>query len=165
MTRSGESLPVQRSSGRESHGPFSMMRRFGEEMDRLFESFWGLGRRQWPDWSESFGQVTRWPQVEVTREGNKFVVKADIPGLEKEDVKVELRDDELCISGERREESERAEGGYYRSERSYGSFCRVVALPQGAKPETASASFENGVLRVEMEAPSEAARGRRIEVR
>ena len=68
-----------------------------------------------------------------------------------EDVNVEIRDNALCISGDRRSEHESNEGGVYRSERSYGSFSRTIPLPEGAKPETAIATFENGVLKVELE--------------
>jgi HSP20 family protein len=102
-----------------------------------------------------------------SQENDRLVVQADVPGLKEEDINVEVQDGTLRLSGERRSEAERSERGYYHSERSYGSFVRVIPLPQGAKPETASASFENGVLRIEMEAPNGAgqARGRRIEVR
>jgi len=140
------------------------MRRLSEDMDQLFGGVFGLAPSAWQEWPSLAG-TTGWPQIEVSQEGKKLVVQADVPGLKKEDVKVEVRDGELCISGERRTESERKEGGYYRSERSYGSFCRVVPLPQGAKPDTTSANFKDGVLRVEMEAPeTEANRGRRIEI-
>jgi HSP20 family protein len=152
--------------------PYSLMRRFGEDMDRLFEDFFGpslFAWRDWPTrlgWPSSGGQATYWPQIEVHHEGNKLIVQADMPGLKKDDVTVEVRDDELCVSGERRSETEKTEGRYYRSERSYGSFCRTIPLPQGAKPDTASATFENGVLRIEMEAPGGAeGQTRRIEVR
>lgn len=151
-------------------GPFSVMRRFSEEMDRLFDDFFGstlfggLDRpfRLSPFW----GETTPWPEIDVHREGNKLVVEADVPGLKKDDITVEVIGDELCISGERRSESERRGVGYYRSERSYGSFCRTIPLPEGVKPDTASATFENGVLRIEMEAPqAEQEQVRRIEVR
>jgi HSP20 family protein len=86
--------------------------------------------------------------------------------LKKADVNVEVRGNDICISGERKSESEQREGQYYRSERSYGSFFRSVPLPEGAKPDTASATFENGVLKIEMEAGEDGgAQPRRIEVR
>jgi len=75
--------------------------------------------------------------------------------MQKDDVRVDVLDQELSISGERHAESERREGGFYRSERSYGSFRRSVALPEGAKPDTASARFENGVLEIEMPQPQQ----------
>jgi HSP20 family protein len=146
------------------------LRRFNEDMDRLFDNFFSPSPLR-GDWLESAGRsslgtMNFWPEIEVHQAGDKLVVKADVPGLKREDINVELRDNELCISGERRSESEQSEGRYYRTERTYGSFCRVVPLPEGAKPETASASFENGVLKVEIEAPgSEQSGGRRIEVR
>lgn len=179
------SAPEQRSQGQQSierrpepralarsgdpSGPFSLMRRFSEDMDRLFEGFFTSSpfRGNWPQRAEwpSLVPSSLWPQIEVHQAGEKLVVQADVPGLKRDDVHVEVRDNELCISGERRNESERSEGGHYRTERSYGSFCRVIPLPEGAKGETASASFENGVLRVEIEAPAQQSRGRRIEVR
>jgi HSP20 family protein len=77
-----------------------------------------------------------------------------------------LRADELCISGERKAESERSDRGYHCSERSYGSFTRTIALPDNAKPETTSARFDKGVLEVEVELePSRKPQGRVIEVR
>jgi HSP20 family protein len=147
-------------------GPFSLMRRFNEDMDRLFSGFFGSSPFQ-SDWLERADQnaLGGWPQIEVHHAGDKLIVQADIPGLKREDVSVDVHDNELRISGERRSQTERNEGRYYRTERSYGSFSRVVPLPEGAKTETASASFENGVLRVEIEAPATPARGRRIEVR
>ena len=79
---------------------------------------------------------------------------------------MEVRGNELSISGQRRSQAEQREGRYYRAERSYGNFCRNLRLPDGAKPDTASASFENGVLEIEMEAPGgEQGQSRRIEVR
>lgn len=152
-----------------STSPFSLMRRFSDDVDRLFGNFFGpssLWQEEWPSWSNDFAAMSSWPNIDVQHAGDKLLIQADVPGLKKEDVSVEVRDHEFCISGERRSESERNEGRFYRTERSYGSFCRTVPLPEGAKPDTASATFENGVLKIEMEAPGGAqAQGRRIEVR
>jgi HSP20 family protein len=141
------------------------MRRLSEDMDRVFQNFLGRDLAIGGNWPETFASSTAWPELEVFQKDNKLVVQADVPGIKKEDVKVEVKDGELCISGERRSESEREEGGVYRSERSYGSFRRIVPLPEGAKPDTATASFENGVLRVEVEAPAETSQRRRVEVK
>jgi HSP20 family protein len=162
--------PTQGQRGGYGPGPFSMMRRLSDDMDRLFGDFLGPRLFDWGERGEglgwSKGQSSVWPEIDVHQEGEKLIVQADIPGLKKEDVSVEVRDDELCISGERRNEKQENLGGYLRSERTYGSFCRTVPLPEGAKPDTATATFEQGVLRVEIEAPgSEQSRGRRIEVR
>ncbi len=155
-----------------SSSPLSAMRRLSDEMDRIFDDFFtrsfgelpfaGLDRQQ--SSSGTLG-MSFWPELELSQREGKLVIQADLPGLRREDVKVELKDDELSISGERRSAREHEEGGFYRSERSYGSFRRTVPLPEGAKADTASATFENGVLRVEIEAPAENAQGRRIEVR
>lgn len=150
-------------------GPFSVMRRFSEDMDRILEGFFGpspfgSGRSEWLSWPGT-SDSTAWPAIEIHHSGDKLVIQADVPGLKKEDVNVEVRDRELCISGERRSKSEHQEGRFYRSERSYGSFFRSVPLPEGAKVDTASATFEDGVLRIEIEAPGKQSQGRRIQVR
>jgi HSP20 family protein len=163
MERSGQTSP-ERTWPRRAEGPFSLMRRFSEDMDRLFDTFLGGSAAVASPWTESMLTATGWPAIEVAQEGNKLVVQADVPGLKKEDVKVEVKDNALCISGERQAATERNEGGYYRSERSYGSFCRTVPLPSGAKLDSASATFENGVLRVEIDAPPET-QPRKIDVR
>jgi HSP20 family protein len=148
----------------ERMGPFSLMRRISEDMDRMFDNFLGMS-----PWESNrpfgFGELTRWPQLEVYRRDNKLIIRADVPGLQKEDVQVEVRDDEICISGERRHETKQQEGDYYRTERSYGSFCRTVPLPEGAQVDTASAQFKNGVLEIEIEIPEQQSKGRKIEVR
>jgi HSP20 family protein len=163
--KQGSSQPPRRV-GRGTD-PFSLVRRLSQDMDRLFGDFLGSNLFRPGEllgWSrdEDF-----WPDIEIHQEGSKLVIEADVPGLKKDDVAVEVRGNELVLSGERRNEVERREGGYYRSERSYGRFYRTIPLPEGAKPETASATFENGVLRIELEAPGEEERGqsRRIEVR
>ena len=93
------------------------------------------------------------------------MVRADLPGLSRDDVKVDVTDDAITIQGERRREHEDERGGVYRSERSYGSFQRVIALPEGAITDQAKASFRDGVLEITMPAPSEqVTRGRRLEI-
>src|ERR1700730_16009594 len=110
--------------------PFSLMRRFGEEMDRLFEDFGfgrgflrpAFGRDLFP---RSLGELDRslWsPQVEVFERDGRLFLRADLPGLTKDDVNVEIADDAIVISGERRKEHEEKREGYYHTERSYGSF-------------------------------------------
>jgi len=158
------SVPDKR--GRHPGNPFSLMRRFSEDMDRLFGNFFAPSALGWQGLSNDVADATFWPEIEVHHSGDKLIVQADIPGLKKEDVSVEVRDRELTISGERRSESEHNEGRYYRTERSYGSFRRTIALPEGAKTDSASATFENGVLKIEIDAPGgEQSGARRIEVR
>ena len=92
-------------------------------------------------------------------------MRADLPGLKKDEVKVELTNDLLTISGERKEEKEEKREGYYRSERRYGSFFRQIPLPEGAKTDTAKAKFTDGVLEVTMQAPAREPQKRVLEIK
>lgn len=143
--------------------PFSMMRRMAEDMDRLFDNF-GLGRGfvSAPTYS-----LNEWaPQVEAFRKNDKLVVRADLPGLNKDDVKVEVDNGVLTISGERRDEHEEERDDYYRSERSYGQFYRAIPLPEGIDDSKCDASFKDGVLEVTFPAPKpEDRKPKRIQVR
>ena len=85
--------------------------------------------------------------------------------MKREDVKVELTNNVLTISGERKEEEEEKREGYYRSERSYGSFYRQLPLPEGAKTDTAKAEFNDGVLQVTMQAPAREPQKRLLEIK
>ena len=121
-------------------GPFSLMRRFSEEMDQFFHNTFGR---------TSEGQMGGWtPAIDVREHDGKIEVAAELPGIRKEDVKVECTEDGLILQGEKREEHEETEGGVHRSERSYGHFYRMVPLPAGADTEKAQAEFKNGLLLV-----------------
>jgi len=130
-----------------SASPFELMRRFTEDMDRLFEpSSFG--------WSTS-GMKSLWsPPIEIAEKDGQMKICAELPGLNKEDVKVELAQEELTISGERKQEQEDRREGLYRSERSYGSFRRTIPIPEEAEVENAKATFENGILTVSMPVPN-----------
>jgi len=144
-------------------------------MDRIFDEF-GFGRgwiqpRTSRDLTgRSIGRLgagfENWaPPIEVFQRGNELVVRADLPGMRKDDISVDVTDEGITISGERKQEHEEERGGVYRSERSYGSFCRIVPLPQGAIADQAKASFKDGVLEVVMPAPpDQVTRGRRLEI-
>ena len=137
----------------ETVNPFQMMRRFTQDMERMFEGFQGFGfpkffERDFVPFRMEFENVAWVPQIEVLHNNEQFMVRADLPGLTKDDVQVELTDDLLTISGERKEEKEEKREGFYRSERSYGSFYRQVPLPEGATTEKAEATFHNGVLEI-----------------
>ena len=127
---------------------------------------WPSQRRAWPARTTEQASPSLWaPQIETFQRGDQFVVRADLPGLKKEDVNIDLTDDAIAIEGERREEREEDREGYYRSERTYGSFYRVVPLPEGAITESAKASFKDGVLEITVQAPPrEVSRRRRLEI-
>lgn len=154
-------------------GPFEWMDRMSEEMDRMFDRMSrdvGFPRRSWLPTTSRFGAPTRqglWaPRVEAFQKGDRFIVRAELPGLKKDDVQVELTNDILTIHGERREEQEEEREGYYHCERQYGRFHRAIPLPDGVIAESAEAAFRDGVLEVRMQAaPSEANRGRRLEIK
>jgi HSP20 family protein len=155
-----------------SRRPFEFMRRFSEEMDRLFADF-NFGR----DWlapslgdlaPRGFGDIgqTLWsPQVEMFERDGQLIVRADLPGLTRDDVKVEVTDNSINLSGERKSEREEKDAGYYRSERSYGSFYRSIPLPEGVNADDANATFKNGVLEIAMAAPQAKPRGRQLEIK
>ena len=150
--------------------PFGFMRRFATDMEKLFEDFEGFkfpslfGREFFP-FTREFEHVDWSPAIEVRQDNGQFIVRTDLPGLKKDDVKVELSDNLLTISGERKEEKEEKREGYYRSERSYGSFYRQVPLPEGAKTDTAKAEFTDGVLQITMQAPQREPKPRRLEIK
>ena len=150
--------------------PFQMMRRFTKDMERLFEDFGGLSfpnffRTDFAPFQMEFDKGEWVPQIEVLRNNGELMVRADLPGLTKDDVKVEVTDELLTISGERKEEKEEKREGFYRSERSYGSFYRQIPLPECPKTENAAATFANGVLEITIPAPEVAAATRKVEIK
>lgn len=141
--------------------PFGTMRRFADEMDRLFDDF---RTSLFPRLDFSKMDAAWAPPVEVSERGGQLVVRAELPGLAKKDVRVEIREDAVTIQGERRREREEKGKGFYRSERSYGSFFRQIPLPEGIDPAHAKAAFKDGVLEVTMPAPPKPAKGRSIPI-
>src|SRR5215470_10005931 len=103
--------------------PFTLMRRFGEEMDQYFNQF-RSGRHE-PGMAQAGGGLFS-PPIEMSEHDGQLTICADLPGLTKDDVHVEITDDALVITGERRSEHEEKEGGMFRSERSYGTFHRQI---------------------------------------
>jgi HSP20 family protein len=155
--------------------PFGALNRFADEIDRFFGDFdfgfhWhrprfaGL-RRALRRREKELEQAAWSPRVDILEQGGQLVVRADLPGLTKDNIKVEVTDDTLTIQGEREQKKEEKREGYYRSECSYGSFYRAIPLPEGADTAKAGAVIRDGVLEVTMPAPKrEEARARPIEV-
>jgi len=174
QTRGGTQATPWSNYGAYGGGPFSVMRRISDEMDRLFEGF-GLGRGAlgggdlgWPGAFTSGAEAgaALWsPHLEMFERDGKLVVTADLPGVKKEDVKVEVDQDAITLQGQRRNDQTSRQQGYYRSERSYGSFYRTIPLPEGADPSTASATFRDGVLEIALQAPPKRAGSRSLEIR
>jgi HSP20 family protein len=133
--------------------PFAMLRQMTAELDRMFEEPF---RFPWPAFRalEPREEVEWLPKIEVMEKDNRLLTKIELPGMKKEDVKVEVTDGYLAISGERKREAEEKKGEYFRSEREYGSFYRAVPLPEGVKLEDVKAAFADGVLEVSVPLPA-----------
>lgn len=144
--------------------PFRLMDEMREEMDRIFGNFFGTGLAPARSLRRTAGDIEVWaPQIEMFERDGKLVVQADLPGMKKDDVNVEIENDILTIEGERREERSDEEGGY--SERRYGRFYRAIPLPDGVNAENTRASFNDGVLEVTIDAPRrEQQQRRRVEI-
>jgi HSP20 family protein len=144
----------------EETNPLTFMRRLTEELDRAF----GVG----PD---IMGQPQFYPRMwapalEVFEREDKFVVRVDLPGLKKEDVKIEVTHDELTLQGERKLAKEEEQEGFYRTERTYGTFYRRIAIPEHVKAEGAMATFKDGVLEIAMPTiPIPEAKKRTVEIK
>jgi HSP20 family protein len=130
------------------------------EMNRLFNTVFD----QPSGGAGNSGALRRWmPPMDLVETADHFVLRADLPGLSEDDVKIELEDNTLTVSGERKAEHESRDEGYYRVERAFGSFSRSLTLPKGVDPEAVAASFDRGVLEVRIPKPEER-KPRRIEI-
>jgi len=119
------------------------------EMTRLFDAFFGDG-------APADRARSRWlPALDLLERENEYVLRVDLPGVRPEDVKVELEDGVLTISGERRAEHEERKEGAYRIERGYGRFVRSVTLPEGVDASKIAARLEDGVLEVHVPKPED----------
>lgn len=147
---------------RSERDPFALLRQMTADFDRVFdEAGWPALR------ARRFAGTAAWnPQIDVFEKDNRLVTKVDLPGLKKEDVKVEVTDGQLAISGERKSETEEKKDDFYRCEREYGSFYRAVPLPEGVKLDDVKASFADGVLEVSVPMPAKvvATAGRKVEI-
>lgn len=117
------------------------------EVNRVFDAFFG---------NAAGPRARRWvPAMDLVETDDHLVLKADLPGLEREDVNIEVKDGVLTVSGERRAEQEEKSEGYYRVERAFGGFSRSLTLPDGIDAERIHADFDKGVLEVRIPKPAE----------
>ncbi len=133
--------------------PFAEIERIRREFDRLFEEL--LPREE--------GERMFAPAVDVYETDQEVVVKAELPGVKKEDVEVVVRDNSLHIRGEKKEEKEEKTETYHRVERVYGRFERVIPLPTDVKVESAKAEFKDGVLEIRIP-KAESSKEKKIEI-
>ncbi|HEY1511505.1 MAG TPA: Hsp20/alpha crystallin family protein [Solirubrobacteraceae bacterium] len=139
--------------------PAREMQSLQSEMNRLFSTFFE------PTASRGNGNVLRrWtPAMDLVETDEHYVLKADLPGVAESDVKIELDDSVLTVSGERKAGHEENKQGYYRVERSYGAFTRTLTLPEGVDGDSIKASFDKGVLEVRIPKP-EQRQPRKVEI-
>jgi HSP20 family protein len=127
------------------------------EVNRVFDAFFGT--------SAVPTRARRWvPAMDLVETEDHLVLRADLPGMSRDDVEIEIKDGALTISGERKAEHEQNTEGYYRVERASGRFARSLTLPEGTEPDGVDASFENGVLEVRIPKPAQR-KPHRIEIR
>jgi HSP20 family protein len=139
--------------------PVAELNTLQNEMNRLFNTFFDqpAGR--------GAGPGKRWiPAMDLVETDDQYVLRADLPGLTEHDVKIELLDNVLTISGERKAEHAAGQEGYYRLERAYGGFSRSLTLPQGVEPDAVQAHFDRGVLEVRIPKP-EQKKPRQVQIR
>jgi HSP20 family protein len=135
--------------------PFREISSLQSEMNRLFNAAFD---------TPSGSQARRWaPPMDLLETEDQFVLRADLPGMGESDVKIELEDNVLTLSGERKSEHETNGEGFHRVERAFGSFSRSLTLPRGVDPEGVAANFDRGVLEVRIPKP-EQRKPRRIEI-
>jgi HSP20 family protein len=136
-----------------------------EDMDRMFEGFFGrpFGPRWLPSirWPEEMEMS--YPSVDIFEDNKHITVKAELPGMKKEDLDVNITEEAITISGEKKKEEKVEEKDYSRLERSHGSFSRTFTFPTEVQSAKAKASFQDGVLEVKVP-KTEAAKKKKIKV-
>ena len=124
-----------------------------EDMDRMFDALFHRGwLRPFPDWGLSGERESelRAPRVDMVDRENEILVRAELPGVEKKDLEVNLSGNTLTIKGETHREKKESEDEYYRSEIRHGSFSRTVVLPEGVTDEGGKADFKDGMLEIRL---------------
>lgn len=125
--------------------PFRDLVSIQDEMNRLFNDFFG----RVPSRFEGDLNPSEWsPSVDISETKDNIVVKAEVPGLKKEEIKITLQDNVLTLKGERKQEKEEKETNFYRMERSYGSFSRSFNLPSAVQADKIRANYKDGVLNI-----------------
>ncbi len=130
-----------------------------EEMNRMFDNFFGTPRR-----AEKDDRMLYWtPRVNVEETDYQFEVTAELPGLNKDDVKIEIKDHALTFTGEKKTEKENKDRNVHLYERAYGKFCRTFTLPDNVDVDKIEAEFKDGILQIDIP-KTEEAKPRQVEV-
>ena len=133
-----------------------------KRLDKFFEDpFFPLASRFF---EESLMEGEWQPAVDISEDKNNFYINAEIPGMKKEDIKIEIQGDQLVISGERKLEKEEKKENYHRIERYYGNFCRSFVLPDTVAKDKISATYKDGILQIKLP-KTEKAKPKAIEIK
>ncbi len=149
-------LPVRHmEKGSASAHPLDL---FHREFDQMAETMFGrfaspFSNRLRENWTGLRHDPFK-PSVDISGTDKEYVIEADLPGIEEKDIDIQLNNDVLVLSAERKKEEKTEDKGYYRVERSYGSFRRVLNLPEDADKENITASFKNGALTITLQRTS-----------
>ena len=136
-----------------------------EDLQQRLATVWNLSSPRSSSQEESL-TVAQWtPRVDICEDDKEFVIKAELPEMKKEDVKVTLEDGTLTISGERKLEKEEKNQTYHRIDREYGTFFRSFLLPVGVSGDNVSADFKDGVLKVRLPKDAKSASAKTIEIK
>jgi len=157
-----------RSSMRRQGGGEQQLMRLQEEMNQIFQDFMGSSSPMLSSMPSPFGEFSAGqfnPRIDVWERGDKIEVSAELPGMTVEDIELKCESDRLRLRGEKTFEKSREEDGVYHSERSYGSFERIIALPHEVDVNKAEAKFKHGVLSVVMPRVENGASSRKLKIK
>lgn len=158
----GKPMPFAREE-KQMHSPLQQLH---SEMDRIFDqTFKGFGLAPFGFGKASAAELFK-PTLDLSASEKQYTVSVEVPGVDEKDIQLEIADDTLVIKGEKKQETESKDNSFYRIERSYGSFRRMLSLPEDADRENVSAAFKKGVLTVTIpRKPSQKAEVKRVEIK
>ncbi len=157
--RREEDRRLAKRGGKRGFSPFQEMDSIFEDLDRTLDRFFGSPLR------ERRRGRKRAPALDMRDLGDRFLVEAEIPGIDKDDIEIELRDDSMVIEGETTEETEEEGEDYLRKERGYRSFYRQLPVPESVEEEEITAELDQGVLSIELpKKKTEAKEGKKIDI-
>lgn len=162
--RGEQNVPVRRGNGSEHGGGLSRMQ---DEMNRMMEQFLGSSPLSMSP-SQFFGDFAPRqfiPRMDISESGNMLKVSAELPGMSADDVEINVRDNRMHIRGEKREEHTEEDEGYYRTERSFGTFERTIPLPEDVDADKADATFKNGILTVKVPMIEGQRAGKKVQIK
>jgi HSP20 family protein len=166
-SQGGSNLPAQTGMRRNPVSPWDLFDEMQNQMARLWGGnlfgAWPFARAQQQGQS---GMMANFPRVDVFEKDNQLVVKAELPGVKKQDIDLSVQDGDLIIQAQRNNEQESNQNNFYRMERQYGAFYREIPLPDGVQTDKIQASLNDGVLEVDIPMPSpQQAQGQKIQVK